>query len=125
MPQVAIIGAGLIGRSWAIVFARAGWDVALCDADADQCRRAKPLIEASLADLAAHGLLGDPAGAAARVRVATDLADAVERADFVQENLPETLEAKAVIFRELDRLAAADVVLASSTSAVVARRFSV
>ena len=124
MPQVAIIGAGLIGRSWAIVFARAGWDVALCDADADQCRRAKPLIEASLADLAAHGLLGDPAGAAARVRVATDLADAVERADFVQENLPETLEAKAAIFRELDRLAAPNVVLASSTSAIVASRFT-
>ena len=124
MPQVAIIGAGLIGRSWAIVFARAGWDVALCDADADQCRRAKPLIEASLADLAAHGLLGDPAGAAARVRVATDLADAIERADFVQENLPERLEAKAAIFRELDRLAPPNVVLASSTSAIVASRFT-
>ena len=124
MPQVAIIGAGLIGRSWAIVFARAGWDVALCDADADQGRRAKPLIEASLADLAAHGLLEDAAGAAARVRVAADLADAVERADFVQENLPETLEAKAAIFRELDRLAPPNVVLASSTSAIVASRFT-
>jgi L-gulonate 3-dehydrogenase len=124
MPQVAIIGAGLVGRSWAIVFARAGWDVALCDADPDQCRRAKPLIEASLADLAAHGLLGDPAGAATRVRAAADLADAVERADFVQENLPETLEAKAAIFRELDRLAPPNVVLASSTSAIVASRFT-
>jgi L-gulonate 3-dehydrogenase len=124
MPQVAIIGAGLIGRSWAIVFARAGWDVALCDADPDQCRRAKPLIEASVADLAAHGLLGDPAGAVARVRAAADLADAVERADFVQENLPETLEAKAAIFRELDRLAPPNVVLASSTSAIVASRFT-
>ena len=124
MPQVAIIGAGLIGRSWAIVFARAGWDVALCDADPDQCRRAKPLIEASLADLDAHGLLDDPAGAAARVRVAADLADAVERADFVQENLPETIEAKAAIFRELDRLAPPNVVLASSTSAIVASRFT-
>src|ERR1700680_4647455 len=93
MPQVAILGAGLIGRSWAIVFARAGWDVALCDADADQCRRAKPLIEASVADLAAHGLLGDPTGAAARVRAAADLADAVERADFVQENLAARVDA--------------------------------
>ncbi len=127
MPQVAIIGAGLIGRSWAIVFARARWDVALYDADPDQCRRARPLIEASVADLAAHGLPGDPAGAAgaaARVRVAVDLADAVERADFVQENLPETVEAKAAIFRELDRLAPPNVVLASSTSAIVASRFT-
>jgi L-gulonate 3-dehydrogenase len=124
MPQVAIIGAGLIGRSWAIVFARAGWDVSLYDADADQARRAKPLVEAGLADLAAHGLLEDPAKAAARVRVVADLADALERADFVQENLPETIEAKLAIFRELDRLARPDVVLASSTSAIVASRFT-
>ena len=31
MPRIAVIGAGLIGRSWAIVFARAGWQVALHD----------------------------------------------------------------------------------------------
>jgi L-gulonate 3-dehydrogenase len=124
MPQVAIIGAGLIGRSWAIVFARAGWQVALYDADPEQCRRAKPLIEAALADLAAHGLLDDPAGPAARVHLAADLAAAVARADFVQENLPETVEAKTAVFRELDRLAPKDIVLASSTSAIVASRFT-
>ena len=31
MPTAAIVGSGLIGRSWAIVFARAGWDVRLSD----------------------------------------------------------------------------------------------
>jgi L-gulonate 3-dehydrogenase len=124
MPQVAIIGTGLIGRSWGIVFARAGWDVALYDADPDQCRRAKPLIEAGLADLAAHGLLDHAARAAARVHVVADLAEALDSADFVQENLPETVEAKLAIFRELDRLARPDVVLASSTSAIVASRFT-
>ena len=34
MPTVGIIGAGLIGRAWANVFARAGWDVRLWDPDA-------------------------------------------------------------------------------------------
>ena len=124
MPQVAIIGAGLIGRSWAIVFARAGWDVALCDCVLDQAERAKAWVKAGLAELAADGLLDDPDGAAARVRVAADLADAVARADFVQENLPETVEAKLAIFRELDRIAPPNIVLASSTSAVVASRFT-
>jgi L-gulonate 3-dehydrogenase len=124
MPQVAIIGAGLIGRSWAIVFARAGWDVALYDADPDQCRHAKHLVEAGLADLAAQGLLDDAAGAAARVRVVADLVEALDHADFVQENLPETVEAKLAIFRELDPLARPDIVLASSTSAIVASRFT-
>ncbi len=124
MPQVAIIGAGLIGRSWAIVFARAGWDVALCDSVPGQAERAKTWVKAGLAELAADGLLDDPDGAAARVRVAADLADAVARADFVQENLPETVEAKLAIFRELDRLAPKNIVLASSTSAIVASRFT-
>lgn len=31
MLRVAIVGSGLIGRSWAVVFARAGYDVALYD----------------------------------------------------------------------------------------------
>ena len=31
MPRVAIVGSGLIGRSWAIVFAGGGFDVALYD----------------------------------------------------------------------------------------------
>ena len=29
--NVAIIGAGLIGRAWAAIFARAGWNVRLSD----------------------------------------------------------------------------------------------
>jgi L-gulonate 3-dehydrogenase len=124
MPQVAIIGAGLIGRAWAIVFARAGWDVALYDSVPGQAQRAKAWVAAGLADLAADGLADDPDRAAARVRVAADLPDAVARADFVQENLPETVEAKLAIFRELDRLAPKNIVLASSTSAIVASRFT-
>jgi L-gulonate 3-dehydrogenase len=124
MPQVAIIGAGLIGRAWAIVFARAGWDVVLYDADLSQAERAKAAVKAGLADLAADGLLDDPGGAAARVRVAADAAAAVARADFVQENVPETVEAKTAIFRELDRLAPKHIVLASSTSAIVASHFT-
>jgi len=124
MPQVAIIGAGLIGRAWAIVFARAGWDVALYDSVPGHAQRAKAWVEAGLADLAVDGLADDPGKAAARVRVAADLADALARADFVQENLPETVEAKLAIFRELDRLAPKNTVLASSTSAIVASRFT-
>jgi L-gulonate 3-dehydrogenase len=124
MPQVAIIGAGLIGRSWAIVFARAGWDVVLQDSAPGQAERAKAAVKAGLADLAAHGLLDDPGGAAGRVRVAPDLEAAVDHTDFVQENLPETVEAKLAIFRELDRLTPKHVVLASSTSAIVASRFT-
>jgi 3-hydroxyacyl-CoA dehydrogenase len=42
--RVAIIGSGLIGRSWAVVFANGGFDVALYDAVAGVADRALSLI---------------------------------------------------------------------------------
>jgi L-gulonate 3-dehydrogenase len=124
MPKVAIIGAGLIGRSWANVFARSGWDVALTDADAATLEAAPALIRAALDDLVSHGLVADAAGAAKRIKPVRLLAKAIEGAEFVQENLPERVEVNTAIFAELDRLAAPDTILASSTSAIVASRFT-
>jgi L-gulonate 3-dehydrogenase len=124
MPRAAMIGAGLIGRSWAMVFARAGWDVALYDAAPDTAEQALGLIAAGLAEQAEHGLVRDPQSAAARVRPVRDMREALDGVSFVQENAPETVEAKRPLFRELDRLAAPDVILASSTSAIVASRFT-
>lgn len=122
--RVAIVGSGLIGRAWAIVFAGGGYEVALFDSVAGVAETARGLVAEGLDELAAHGLVADPAGAAARVRAARDLADAVASASHVQENTPETLEAKQAIFAELDRLAASEAILASSTSTIVASRFT-
>lgn len=124
MPAAAIVGAGLIGRAWAVVFARAGWDVRMFDPHGPTLAAAPALIRESLDDLAGHGLVADPAGAAARVSVARDLGQAVAGVDLVQENGPETVEAKLAIYAELDRLAPPDAILASSTSAIVASRFT-
>jgi L-gulonate 3-dehydrogenase len=124
MPRAAIIGAGLIGRAWACVFARAGWDVTIYDSAPGAVERAAVLIAEGLEEQAGYGLVDNPAAATARVRLASDLAGALEGADFVQENLPETVEAKQSIFRELDSLVPPDIVLASSTSAIVASRFT-
>lgn len=124
MPRVAVVGAGLIGRAWAIVFARGGWEVRLTDPSPAALGAAPGLIEQGLRDLAEHGLVSDPAGAAARVAAAASLAEAAAGADLVQENGPETVEAKRAIFAELDRAAGPDTILASSTSAIVASRFT-
>ena len=123
MAKVAVIGAGLIGRAWAMVFARAGWDVALHDAVAEAAEASLRLIGEGLRGLAEHGLADDPAGAAARVNAAS-LAAAIDGASFVQENVPETVAAKRAIFAELDRHAAPDAILASSTSSIVASLFT-
>ncbi|MEG9528061.1 MAG: 3-hydroxyacyl-CoA dehydrogenase [Hyphomicrobiales bacterium] len=116
--SVAIVGAGLIGRAWAMIFARAGWDVRLFDAAAGVAEAAVPLCAEGLRTLAANGLCPDPEGAARRIRAAGNLADALEGVAFVQENGPERLDVKQSLFAELDALAPPDAIIASSSSAI-------
>lgn len=122
--QVAIVGAGLIGRAWAAIFARAGWNVRLTDPHEPTLKGAIDLVRNELRALARHGLADDPDGAAARLSVAPSLEAAVDGVEFVQENGPELVEQKKTIFAELDRLAPPTAVLASSTSAITASRFT-
>ncbi|HUP97780.1 MAG TPA: 3-hydroxyacyl-CoA dehydrogenase [Usitatibacter sp.] len=122
--KAGIVGAGLIGRAWANVFARAGWTVRVWDPDAGQRAAAYRLIAQSLHELAAHGLVADPDAAEKRVSIADTLKEAVAEADYVQECGPEVLEVKRNTFAELDRAAPADAILASSTSAIVASKFT-
>src|SRR3954462_3890919 len=124
MPRVAIIGSGLIGRAWAMVFCRAGWEAAMYDAVGGVAEKALGLVAEGLNELAKHGLVDDAKGAAARVRAAKSIADAVDGASYVQENVPETVEAKRAIFAELDAISNPDAILASSTSAIVASLFT-
>jgi 3-hydroxyacyl-CoA dehydrogenase len=124
MPSVAVVGSGLIGRAWAIVFARGGWDVRLTDTHPETLASAPQLVRAGLDALAEHGLVSDPDAAASRVAVAASLELAVQDVDLVQENGPETLDAKRALFAALDRLARPDTILASSTSAIVASLFT-
>jgi len=121
----AVIGAGRIGRAWAIVFARAGLTVKLHDADAGMLAAAPQAIRETLDDLAGYGLLDDaPATIAARVSVHAALADAVRDADVVQENIAEQVDAKRELFMQLDRLTRPDALLASSTSGLPISTFS-
>jgi len=122
--RIAIVGAGLIGRAWAMVFAGAGRDVSLYDAQAGVAHKAHGLMAEGLDELAEHGIVTDPKAAHARVHVCTNLDSALEGAILVQENTPETVEAKREIFADLDRLASPDAILASSTSTIVASRFT-
>lgn len=121
---VAIVGAGLIGRAWAMIFARAGWTVRLYDGVAGVADAAPALCAAGLLDLAAEGLCDDPAGASARISAVAGLAEAVADAELVQENGPEQLAVKEALFAELDRLAPPGAILASSSSAIRASLFT-
>ncbi|QCO54999.1 3-hydroxyacyl-CoA dehydrogenase [Pseudorhodobacter turbinis] len=115
---VAVIGSGLIGRAWAVVFARAGCQVRLWDPS--------PEVRAQLPDTLAQTctLSGDDPAALANVTICDDMASAVEGVEWVQENGPEKLEIKRQIYADLDRLAPPDAILASSSSALVASSFA-
>lgn len=123
--RVAVIGAGRIGRAWAIVFARAGFEVRLYDAERAALDTALPALHDSATDLAAFGLLNEPpAQVVARITPVASLAEAVRDVSLVQENIAEIVEAKRAMFAELDRLAPPDALLASSTSGLPASSFT-
>jgi len=125
MRNTAIVGLGLIGRSWAISFARAGCEVRLWDADPQAADAALAYIEDVLPELAAHDLLegAEPSAVMARLQPVADLSDALSDVGYVQENTPENVEVKREVFRTLDALAPAKTILASSTSALLPSRF--
>jgi 3-hydroxyacyl-CoA dehydrogenase len=124
MERIALVGGGLIGQAWAIVFGRAGHDVMLYDAEAAALKQARDGIAARLADLAGFGLVDDPQAVLGRIGYATGLAEALDGAAYVQESTPERVEVKREVYTELDRLAAPDAILASSTSGIPASSFT-
>ncbi len=126
VQNIAVIGAGLIGRSWSIVFARAGHQVALFDQAPEAVEAALSLIDEALPGLAEAELLrgAAPAGVRGRIRGAGGVADAVTGVAHVQENTFEREDVKRQIFAELDRLTTPDTVLASSTSGLRASRYT-
>jgi 3-hydroxyacyl-CoA dehydrogenase len=126
MGKVAIVGAGFVGRAWAISFARAGHEVALWDEQAGAPGAALTYIEGVLPDLAANDLLngGSPDQVRGRMRGAVTLEDALADAGYVQENTPENVEIKRKVFGRLDAAAAPGAILASSTSAILPSLFT-
>ncbi len=118
MEKIAIVGAGFIGRSWSILFARAGYDVSLYDRDAEVLGRALAIIDTSIDELVSLGLLDDAAAVRERISISADLVEALSGAVHIQEAVSERLEIKQAVFAELDQFADADAVIASSSSTI-------
>jgi 3-hydroxyacyl-CoA dehydrogenase len=122
---IAIVGAGLIGRAWAIVFARSGFEVRLYDevpAALDTCLG---IIRERLDDLLSFGLISESTDLVlSRISPTSSLGQAVRDVALVQENVAERLAVKREVFAELDRLTPGDAILASSTSWLKASSFT-
>jgi 3-hydroxyacyl-CoA dehydrogenase len=126
MSKIAIIGSGLVGRSWAISFARAGHDAFLWDSQPGAAEAAVGYIQQILPDLQANDLLrgSTPVAVLARLHQAETVAQALDGAVHAQESTPEDLAIKRQVFAVLDAVAGPETVLASSTSALLPSLFS-
>jgi len=119
--KVACIGSGLIGQGWATLFAGAGFRVVMQDISDEQLKSALEQVRSNLNHLADNGRLQTDTAEAAynSIRTTLGLAEAVEDADYILESVPDTYSAKKPVFQQMDALAPADTILASSSSGLL------
>lgn len=119
--EVAVVGAGTIGASWATLFAYRGYPVHVYDAVPAVSARALERIATNLAFLAEKGIIDEDhiQPSLRRIEVADALDAAVRDVDFVQESVAEDYEVKKSVFRQMDRVAPAHAILASSSSGLL------
>jgi 3-hydroxybutyryl-CoA dehydrogenase len=120
MNNVSVIGAGTMGNGIAHVFAQKGFTVSLVDTQLQQLEKAVKTIAQNLERQLAKGLLTEEETKATltRIRTYATIAEGVEKADLVVEAATENTELKLDIFRQLDRHAPADAILATNTSSI-------
>jgi carnitine 3-dehydrogenase len=114
LSNAALIGGGLIGAGWAARLIHNGVDVNIYDPDPQAPRRLANVL--TNADRAFAKLTNAPQTRRGSVRFAASLAEAVEGADLIQESAPERLELKQRLLAEIDRAAASEALIGSSTS---------
>ena len=114
--NVAIVGTGLIGASWAAQYLARGFDVIATDpapnAEADLRKRVDDAWELLTVIGLTHGASRD------RLTFTANIKEAVSNADFVQESVPERPLLKAKVFAQMDEAAPRDSILASSASGI-------
>src|SRR5262249_52993886 len=114
IQKVVIIGTGVIGASWAALFLAKGLDVVATDVAPDAERSLRRFVKAAWPALERLGLA--PGASQSRLTFSSDLPTAVAGADLIQENGPERIDFKKKLYRQLDELLPANVIIASSSS---------
>ena len=114
--KVAIVGTGLIGASWAAQYLASGLDVIATDPAPNAEANLRKGVDEAWKLLTVIGL----ASGASRDRLTftADMKEAVSKADFVQESVPERPDMKVKVFAQMDEAAPPDTILASSASGI-------
>ncbi|KAG7501585.1 lambda-crystallin-like [Solea senegalensis] len=119
VKTITVVGSGLIGRSWAMVFVSGGYAVKIYDNQPGQAAKAVAEIRKQLNELEeAHMIRGELTSTQQLALLSSydDLEQALEGAFFVQECVFEQLDVKQGVFQDVERLVGDDVILSSSTS---------
>lgn len=119
--KVAVLGAGLMGHGIAQVAAQVGkYDVNLRDVEQRFIDGGMNMIRESLQRFMKKGQLteADMKTVLGRIHPTLDLKEAVSNVDLIIEAVPENLELKKTMFREVDSYAPAHAIIASNTSSV-------
>src|ERR1700759_4682539 len=118
---VGIVGCGLIGMSWAAYYLAKGFAVRATDPVAAAEGKLRAYVDNAWALLEQMGL--EPGADKNNLNFSTDLKEALQGVDFVQENGPERLDLKLKLFKDISEAIGPDVIIASSSSGIPVSNF--
>lgn len=119
IKRIAVIGAGIMGRGIAQVAAAADYEVVLMSRQESTLEKALSIIKKNLQKQMERGAITEEqiTGTINRIKTTTSLAEAAANSELVIESVPEILEVKQEVFRQLDEICADETILATGTSA--------
>jgi 3-hydroxyacyl-CoA dehydrogenase len=114
IQNIAIVGTGVIGASWAALYLARGLNVIATDPAPNAEANLRKFIDAAWKDLEVIGL--SPDASRDHLKFTTDMKKALAEADLVQENGPERQDFKIKLFADMDATTPEDAIIASSSS---------
>ncbi len=116
--KIGVVGTGVIGNGWIARFLAKGYNVVAFDPAEDAKTKTHNLLKRIWPTLEALGVCKD--ASMDRLRFVSTIKEAVENADYVQENVPEREELKKQVLQEVDKHLKTDGIIGSSTSGITA-----
>lgn len=120
MKNIAIIGAGTMGNGIAHTFAQSGFTVQLIDVNEAALNKGLATISKKLDSMVAKEkiTLSKKNNTLNKITLFTNIKSGVKNSDLIVEAATENLELKLKIFKQLDKYAPKNAILATNTSSI-------